>query len=459
MRSLFAFAAALLSFAAPRVQAASLDVTAGYRMKAVSYQNLNLSPEKNDHSYVDNDARLGVAVKRIALEQAGGDETTMDVKFQLHALGVAGSSASIASPIDRAAAYYPSNDLTPFIENAYVRVTRLWGVPWEATFGRQNYRLGSGLLLDDDGAGFTGGVLRGELPWGGMKAEGFVFQDKSPQAAQPNSLTLMGFSFSLPTEGTWSLNQLVERDRSDQLVYGCSPGNGDPAQSAGCQVSKALRSFTSARYQISYGPLVFDGEAALEKGVATPGGPNPAANHIAFNGDAEVVRMKWKQAFYRSEVPGVARVVLARGSGDKGDTLTRDEAFYPSHGHRYSGLERDGFGDFYGATPYDAWGGNYSTSTKNGLPQNASGIVTVGAGYTPPSYKGLTLDVDFFLYQADRVHDAPRTLGTEWDVRLRYPIRDQFQLSAGYAYFKSGIVTDVGRSVARKFSFEASGRF
>jgi hypothetical protein len=32
-------------------------------------------------------------------------------------------------------------------------------------------------------------------------------------------------------------------------------------------------------------------------------------------------------------------------------------------------------------------------------------------------------------------------------------------MSFGMAYFKSGVITDHGRSVARKYSFEASGRF
>ncbi len=446
-----------LALAAPSARAASLDVTASYGMKALSYENLNLGGARDNHAYLTNDARLGVAVRKIALEESrGGEETTMDVGLRLRALGVSGSSVAIASPLDRAAAYYPRTDLTPFLENAYLRVDRLWGLPLTAVLGRQTFRLGSGLLLDDDGAGLTGALLRGELPWAGMKVQAFVFQDKNPQASAPNSLTLFGASFDLPTEGTWQLNQLFERDASNQLVYGCTYA-GDP-EAAGCRVSKALRSFSSLRYQISYGPLVFDGEAALEKGVATPTGATPAPNHITYNGNAQVVRMKWKQGLYHAG-QGIARVSVARGTGDDTGTATRDEAFYPSHGHRYDGLERAGFGDFYGATAYDAYGGNYSTSTKSGLPAGASGLVVVGAGYTPPAYRGFTLDLDYFLYQAERIATGPKTLGMEWDVHLRYPIRDSLSLNAGMAYFKSGVSTDPGKSVARKYSFEAVGRF
>jgi hypothetical protein len=459
----------LLASAAPAVRAASLDVTASYDMKAVSYHNVDLGADPNDQSFLENNARLGLAVKKIVLDTRGPEDTTLDLGLLLHAIGVSGSTAPIASPFNRAAANYPSTNLTPFIENAYVRVNRLWGGPIEATFGRQNFRLGSGLLLDDDGAGFTGATVRIEYPWAGLKSNFFIFQDKDPQAAAPNSLTLAGFSIDLPTEGTWQLNQLFERDMAQQLVYGCSfngtgPNGTDPTQTAGCMVSKAFRSFTSARYQISYGPLVFDGEAAIEKGVATPTGPNPAPNHITYDADAEVVRMKWKQSLYHIG-EGIARVSLARGSGNSGSTggqSTTDGAFYPTHGHQYDGLERSGFGDFYGATPYSAFGGNYSTTTKSGLPANTSGITVVGAGFTTPSFRGFLIDLDAFLYQATRATSgsgAGSTLGDELDTHLRYPIRDQFALSCGMAYFRAGAITDPNRGTAHKYTFEASGRF
>ncbi len=438
--------------------AASLDVTAAYKMKAASYTNLHYNTaDKNNHSFITNDARLGIAVRKIPLETRGGEDVAMDLGIVLRAIGVSGSTSSVASPFDRVASYYPNADLTPFIENAYLKVHRLWGYPWEATFGRQSYRQGSGLLLDDDGAGLTGVSGRGELPWWGMKLEGFIFNDRNPlNTSGANSLDLAGLSVDVPGEGVWQLNQLFERDRAQQTVYGCAYA-GNP-QANGCLVSKAVRSFTSLRYQISYGPLVFDGEAAIEKGHATPTGLNPSGNHITYNGNAQVVRMKWKQRLFRTG-EGIARVALARGSGDNPGTPTTDEAFFPSRGHRHNGLERVGLGELFAATAYDAFGGNYSTTTKNGLRNGASGLVVFAVGYTPPAYKSLTLDIDFFLYQAERISAGPRTLGTEWDVRVRYPIRDQLILAATMAYFRAGKFTDAGRSIARKYSFEVSGRF
>ncbi|MEK7234164.1 MAG: hypothetical protein AAB268_10140 [Elusimicrobiota bacterium] len=457
MRRAFTLAVLLASgFAA--AHAASLDVSAAYKMKAVSYSNLNYNTnDKNSHSFIANDARLAIAVRRVPLESRGGEDTTMDLAVALRAIGVSGSTSSVAAPFDRVASYYPNADLTPFIENAYLKVNRLWGRQWEATFGRQSYRLGGGLLLDDDGAGLTGASARGELPWWNMKMEGFVFNDRNPlNASGPNSLDLAGLSVDVPGEGVWQLNQLFERDRTQQIVYGCGYA-GNP-QADGCLVSKAFRSFTGLRYQISYGPMVFDGEVAIQKGYATPTGLSPSGNHITYNGNAEVVRLKWKQRLFRTG-EGIARVSVARGTGDDPGTPTTDEAFFPSRGHRYNGLERVGFGDLFAATAYDAFGGNYSTSAKSGLRNGASGLMVVGAGYTPPTYKSLTFDLDFYLYQAERISSGSRTLGTEWDVRVRYPIRDQLNLAAAIAYFRAGNFTDAGRSIARKYSFEVSGRF
>ena len=451
---------ALAALLAAPAGAANLDVTASYKMRAQSYTNLDLDANtKNNRSFVSNDARLGVAVRKIGLEQRGAEETTMDVALALRAIGVAGSSTSATSPFNRAANYYPNTDLTPFIENAYLRVHNLFGKAFDATFGRQNYRLGGGLLLDDDGSGLTGVSMRGDLPWWGMQLEGFAFSDRNPNinVAGPNTLDLVGFALNLPTEGTWSLNQLVERDRGVQTVFGCE--YTDPTGVVrGCEVAKAVRSFTSVRYQLNYGPMVFEGEAAMQKGAATPSGLTPAPNHITYNGNAQVVKAKWKQTLYKTG-EGIARVSVARGTGDRPETKTTDEAFFPSRGHRYSGLERSGFGEFFGATPYDAFGGNYSTTTASGLKSGASGIVVVGAGYTPPAYRGVVLDVDYYLFQAERIRSGPRTLGSEWDLRLRYNIQDRFSLSATAAYFTAGMASNPVKGSSKKYVFEASGRF
>jgi hypothetical protein len=470
----------LLLLAAIPARAANLDVSAAYKMKAVSYENLNLTgdkPARNNRSFISNDARLGVAVRRIELETRRGEMMTMDVGIALRALGATGTATSSSTarstvqsaPFQQIGANYPSADFTPFLEQAYVRVNNFLGYPLVATIGRQNYRLGSGLLLDDDGAGLTGVTMRGDLPWWGMKAEGFVFSDRdarqSVQDAPDNSLALFGFAVDLPGEGVWQLNQLFERSRGNQQIYGCTYPDAGVAAPWACYASKTLKSFTSLRYSLNYGPIVFDGEAAFQKGIATPiGNPydaagSPPPGRITYNANAQVVKGKWKQALPRFG-EGIARMSVARGSGDDGGTPTKDEAFYPAHGHQFDGLDRSGFGAFYNATPYSAFGGNYgSTTTASGLQEGSSGIVVVGAGYTPPAYKGFILDVDFYLFQTERAVRGNHTLGTEWDLRLRYNVQDRFGISVSAAFFKSGKSTSANGASAKKYALEAFGRF
>lgn len=424
----------------------SLDVSSSYRLRAVSYTNLNLGGPKNDRSFLTQNARIGIFVKDLLLDPAGEEAGRMDVGAALRGIGVAGSSTALQSPFDRAAARYPDTSFTPFLENAYVRLHQLFGWPLEATFGQQNFSLGSGLLLSDDGAGMAGVSIKGSLPWWGLGGGLFVFQPRNSQAAA-DSLMTYGASIELPTNGTWQLNQLVEKDRR-------------PVTAAGLPVNKASRYFTGLRYQLNYGPLVFDGEAAIQKGSAVPPGPtpgNPDGTRVTYNGNAQVLKAKWRQAFWR-EGEGIARLSFARGSGDSGATATTDEAFFPSSGHRYDGLERSGFGDFFAATPYDAFGG-HSSSTASGLPAGASGIQSVGLGFTPPAYRGVALDLDYFLFQADRNVGPHRTLGTEFDLRLRYRVRERFLMQLSGAFFTAGPAISASKTNARRYLFEVSGNF
>ncbi|MFA6029249.1 MAG: hypothetical protein WC969_05295 [Elusimicrobiota bacterium] len=448
-------AAVLLALAGSGAFAASLDVATEYRMRALSYTNLNLNSDRNNQAFISQRARLGFTLKDIAIGEFRGESQSMDVSIRLHALGVAGSTTPFTPPFDRISEHYPNTRLDPFIENAFMRVRNLGGLPWESTFGLQTFRLGSGLLLDDDGAGLTGFSAKGPLPWLDMRGQLFIFQPRNNQA-NPNDLEAFGFSLEIPAEGTWQLNQMLERDHgAKSLALGPCTTNPLIACPA---ISKATRWFSSLHYDFNYGPMVLEAEAALEKGAATPTGPTPLGNHITYNGNAQVLRAKWRQPLW-SQTQGIIRLLAARGSGDDAGTPTTDEAFFPSSGHRFDGLERAGWGEFFGATPYDAFGGQ-STGTASGLQKGVSGIVTVGVGITPPAYYGVVLDVDYYLYQADRNGIGPhRNLGTELDLRLRYDVFDRFSLKASAAFFKAGSALDVGMSSARRYMLEASGRF
>ncbi|MBI5243931.1 MAG: hypothetical protein HY922_09680 [Elusimicrobia bacterium] len=457
-RSVFLLAASSLPLLFSAARGAAFDVATEYRMRMLSYKNLNLNSDiTNNQSFISQRARLGFTLKDISLGQHKGEPQSMDVSIRLHAVGIAGSSTPAQGPFDRIAEHYPNTALFPFIENAFIKTRNLAGFPWDAVFGLQSFSLGSGLLLDDDGVGLTGISSKGSLPWLGMSGQVFIFQARNNRM-ESNNLSVFGFSLDLPSEGTWQLNELIEKDRTTQYaaVTGCTADAAvNPTKE--CLIGGATRWFSSVRYSLNLGPMVFDGEAALEKGAATPTGPHPPGSHITYNGNAQVLKAKWKQPLW-GQTQGIIRMVAARGSGDNPSTETTDEAFFPSQGHRYDGMERVGFGEFFAATPYDAFGGQ-STATANGLQRRASGVIIVGLGITPPAYKGVVLDIDHFIYQSDRNQGPSRTLGSETDIRLRYDVADRFSLKATAAFFTTGAASNPTQNKARRYLLEASARF
>ena len=76
----------------------------------------------------------------------------------------------------------------------------------------------------------------------------------------------------------------------------------------------------------------------------------------------------------------------------------RMTAFAPTYGHKYDGLERSGFGEFYGATLYDALP---SSSNPRGLPPGFSGMRVIGAGVTTHPTALLSIGIDYFVYTAE----------------------------------------------------------
>lgn len=455
--------AGLISLAlTPALYATNLNLSADYGVQALSYNNLNYNPKAPDNqAFIANDASLGISVKNISLPNSW-EGSSMDIGVKFRALGVSGSTTALrGSPFGRIAANYPNTGLTPFIENAYLRIHKILGKSIDATLGRQNFVLGSGLLLDDDGAGFTGATIKADLPFWGTSLEGFYFNTShsiynvnysAPGSSflAPSGLNLAGFTFALPTDGMWEINELVENGNGPEI----DPGLQDT-------LTSATRSFTSMRYQINYGPIIFDGEAAIEKGYAHTNGANGAPNSISYNGNAAVVRAKWKQPLYKVG-EGIAHLALAHGSGATPGNSTTDTAFFPAHGHQYDGLDRTGFGAFFAATPYAALG---TAATSSSLPQGATGIDVVSGGYTPPAYDNVAFDFDYFLYRADQVASGSRNLGDEWDLTLRRNFRDHLALSITGAIFLPGAAAEgpAGamqiKTTASLISLNASGRF
>ena len=153
-------------------------------------------------------------------------------------------------------------------------------------------------------------------------------------------------------------------------------------------------------------------------------------------------------------------------SGDSGGGT--DNAFAPDFGHKYDGLERSGFGEFYGATLYDAHPSmTYSSSSQAPRLRLASGHVR------PARYRGrvtthptslLSIGIDYFVYTAEESSNfspAPSesSLGTELDVGVGIAYTNYLTFRATYALLLAGKAYGAYENNAQHIALEAVGHF
>jgi len=418
--------------------AAKLDLMADVQTKVVSYTNPDFASDTTDGVYFLQNVRLGFVLKDI--HPSGTTANATDVGIVLRSLGVAGSTITLHHPFSDAASHYPSSDMTPYVEQAYVKISNMLDRDMTLVAGRQDFRLASGLTLSDDGAGFTGFRFKQGSLYKDLAVTGFVFQPKSMDS-ESGDVNILGLSFEVPSDGLWQAYSFFELDKRGETI--------NLRQS-----DKAVRNFTGLSYIMRYGNLSFSGEGAIEKGTAYAA--NSADSNVAYDGSALILTGKWDQPLWALGT-GSAHLSYGRASGDKDSSSDTSEAFFPSFGHRYNGIERSGFGEFFGASLYDAMGG--STSTITGMPDGVSGMRMVNLGITLPAFAGIYTDFDYFIFEADTSTLGSKQIGRELDVKFSYPIRDQIRMTAVGAFFSPGGVYADNTPSANKFSFELVGRF
>jgi len=187
------------------------------------------------------------------------------------------------------------------------------------------------------------------------------------------------------------------------------------------------KKFTGIRYFLNYNQLNFDGEFILQRGSAKEAG----GGTTGYTGYAFLIKGLWSQdiAFF-----GTSKMRLAYGksSGNSGTVNGKDKVFLPTFGHRFKGIERDGFGEIAGASLYDII---QTSATINGLPNGVSGLNVINLGADLP-YKKITLAVDFYKFRAaQNINKGSVQLGSEWDIKAFYPLGEGLRLKAVYAVF------------------------
>jgi len=452
--ALHLFSASVLIFLACKGLSAApkLDVGTEYRIRGVAFRNptygseLPLGTQKTiNQSYYSHRARIYLK---------GRLDPGIEIASTIQAIGIAGSSAPVLNR-------YPDEDFSPFIENVYIQVNEMWDWPLSVTLGRQPYVWGSGLLIADDGLGFD--ALRLDAgPFWGIRTKFFTAKDRDRIGGSNDSdLHMAGIEY------TWGIHNIklgwvLEQNKSGSPYTNLTstvPINADSLS----------RSFIDLQVtgNLKRGAF-YKAEFALQQGTAKLPGQNIklSGSALTFEGGFDFVHPRYRRM--------VLAFVFMQGSGDDPNTSDKDEKFNPSFGHKFDGLERDGLGEFFAATPYSFFNedkivvSNQIGGVLQTFPYTAlfSGLRTFGFRGTANPIEGFVAGLEFYLYTARQLPDirfgSPTTitdnaLGRELIISASYTYSRRIKFSLRWGkFFPSATLNDKGSS---RLIFEAAGRF
>lgn len=387
---------------------------------------------------------------------------TPHVEFytKLQAIGIAGSSNPVTNSVPNPAAdRYPNAVFTPWIQNAYFKAREVADRPVDLSIGRQPIRIGDGLVLSDDDLGLTGVRVQARLPWQELMLDAFTFKANESASLTSSDSDLYGAELALPrVENRFSFFWLLERDGSGTLYR---PPAENPANLPAALVpttSRITRHFLDVRAE---GKLLKGGfyklELAVQRGYASR---NPALGLVKFEGSMFLL----SGGLYARRTrfgPFEVHASFGQASGDDPATANTDEAFNPTFGHRFDGLERSGFGEFYGASLYDAFG---SSANPRGLPPGTSGIRVLGTGLTMHPLEQISVGADYYLFSVREntsgfSPSSDGALGTELDLGLGVSWTSYLSFRASFAQLFPGQAFGANRTSGRRLLIEAIGRF
>lgn len=446
--------------------ASTLDIGTQYRIRGITMSKTDFGASGNqEYSYYS----------QRALAHIGGRfSPNIEFMMQWQALGIAGSTGTLSNPITNPAGNrYPNTNFTPWIQTASMKAKELYDLPIDVTLGRQPVMLGDGLILSDDDLGFTGIRIDTRLPFYGLQASAFTFKT-SDSFIGSNDTDIYGIEFTKPTRNIrYQLSVVTERDANGTTVY-IRPAENSNTYAPGTDftASRITKTYYDARIE---GRLLEGGfykaELALQNGSVSRS--SSTLGNVDLGGYAFLISAGLYTKFSKYgpiEIHGLFGIA----SGDKGDA-NKDNSFRPSFGHKFDGLERTGFGEFYGATLYDAvpstrYSSSASTPTVSGLPPGNSGIRVIGAGVTAHPTSLISVGIDYYVYTAQENSSIPgqanfspaaseSSLGTELDIGIGFSYTSYMAFRASAAFFSPGKAYGNFGDDAHRFTVEAIGRF
>lgn len=411
----------LLIFGAGAGFGANINIGEEFYLQGISINNADYQKEQSDHNdFYANQLRFYLE---------GELDKGVTVNLKLQSLGIWGQPYASTQTV----VGLPNQSFTnisPFVENAFIQLNSMLGSPLTFTFGRQPFRYGDGLILDDDGFGFE--AWRLDLRWPksflwtaiGIKSS----ESSGSQAAGEKDSDVYGLIAEYRLNQNYRLGTyyVTEKDKHR---------NDRNQNFIGLRIEGNLEK--GAFYKGEY--------------VQQTGEDNTATGRIENKGTALLFG-----GGFITDTAGLGKTVInidyAVGSGDDTGTPNINEAFSPGFGHRRRGVSRAGYGEYYAASLSDVYGG---------LPTGSSGVQTMGFNLAiSPFTPALTLSGSYYNYKAGKISANPSNeLGDEIDLSSKFEYSENITLRFIYAVFAPGKGTKIDGANAVKILAEASARF
>ncbi len=465
MRRASKLLALLLLFPGLTLHAASkLDVGAEYRLRGIQLTNPTYASELPLGSGNSFDQKYYSQRARVYL--AGKLDPGIEIGAVIQAIGVSGSTAALLGR-------YPKEDFSPFMENAYVAANEIFGWPMNVTLGRQPYVWGSGLLIADDGMGFDGIRLDAGPFWG---IRGHIFTAKAREkfvGENDSDLNLAGLEYNWGIHNI-RLGYIMESNKSGgayQSLTATNPVTADQInrQYVDLQVDGKLEqgAFYKAEYAMQRGTakgITFidkNSRQLITQDVTLSG------SALTFEGGFDFLHPRYRRM--------ILAFVFMQGSGDDATTDGQDEKFNPSFGHKYDGLERSGYGEFFAATPYSFFNedklivqNQVAGTLVQSFPYNTlfSGLRMYGFRGSINPWEPFTAGLEFYLYSARETPFADKrtpttilesALGRELIISANYNYAKRILFSVRWGkFFPNATLNNLGSS---RLILEASAKF
>src|SRR3989339_325021 len=284
---------------------------------------------------------------------------------------------------------------TPQIENVFVKFKEINDYPIDLIVGRQPVKIGQGIIVDDDGLGFDALRLQGTIPLVNIRADTFLIKRVETSATQyTNEKGEDLYSIG----GNWTYD-----DDYNFRVYYFVENSSSPLK----------KDFISLRADGRFKQGV-DYRAEI---IKAGGGYSGISYLVGLTAYSKIKRL------------GTTSVNLeyAVGSGQNNGL-----GFDPTYGHKTDGLERAGYGEYFGASISDFYGG-----LKN-FKADGQGVHTtlLGLGFEP--YNKLHMDFNYYvLFSLDspELSGQESYLGEEFDIMASYKYTENCSINLLYGKF------------------------